>query len=112
MPRADSGPSTAGNWKVLRFWWAGWCQAPESEDGDDFAGVYESAGDAGRRDAGGDGSEGLARVWIGGRKTLPSRAADGFWSSEEESVEAWVSALILRKLYGSVGCIEDEEARS
>ena len=85
---------------------------PEAEGGEDFAGEYESAGDAGRRDAGGDGSDGFARVWIGGRKTFLSRAVDGFWSREEESVEAWVSALILRKLYGSVGSIDEEEERS
>jgi hypothetical protein len=68
----------------------------DAEGGEPFG--REPAGDRGRREEeGGDGSE-LARVWMGGRKTLLSRAVEGFWSREEESVEAWVSALILRKL--------------
>ena len=68
----------------------------DAEGGEPFG--SEPAGDRGRREEeGGDGSE-LARVWIGGRKTPLSRVMEGFWSREEESVEAWVSALILRKL--------------
>jgi len=80
---------------VLRFWWAG-CQEADAEGGEPFG--REPAGERGRREEeGGDGSE-LERVWIGGRKTVLSRVVDGFWSREEESVEACVSALILRKL--------------